>query len=120
VPIDVQDSGFSVVDRISCAGVYASVLQRLCEEATYEPYAALLCETNEQMAQLRRGHEQRMAALMRERCGEPLTAHSRHLLAGLPSPFDTWPRGGGQRTFVVTPDDVITLQPKNLPPGTGL
>jgi hypothetical protein len=110
MPIDMQDSGFRAVDRIECAGVYTSVLQKLCEQAAYEPYAALLCETDEQMERWRREHELRTAALMRERSGQPLIAHSGHLPDGLPSPFEQFPQGG-QRGFAVTPDDVVTFHP---------
>jgi hypothetical protein len=109
MPIDLQDSGVDEPDRIACAGVYASVLQKLCEQTAYEPYGALLCETDEQMERWRREYERRTAALMRERSGEPLIAHSAHLPSGLPSPFESFPRSG-QRCFVVTPDDTITLQ----------
>jgi hypothetical protein len=108
MPIDTQDSGFGSLDRIACAGIYESVLQRLCEQATYEPYAALLSESDEQIQQCRLEHEQRTAALMRERSGESLIAHSAHLPSGLPPPFEPFPVGG-QRCFMVTPDDVIRL-----------
>lgn len=109
MPIDLQDSGFDEDDRIDCAGVYSAVLQKLCEEATYDCGAVLDCENEEQIERWRREHERRTAALMRERSGEPLIVHSAHLPSGLPPPFEPFPVGG-QRCFVVAPDDTITLK----------
>jgi hypothetical protein len=50
----------------------------------------------------------RIAALMRDRYGKPVLAHSRHLPPGLPPPFDRAPRR--QRVFTVGPDDSISLR----------
>jgi hypothetical protein len=96
-------------NTIHVSGCYQSVLQKLCEQATYETGTVLLCETDEEMEQWRREYEQRRAALMAKISGEPLIAHSAHLPSGLPTPFEPFPRGG-QRCFMVRPDDTITLQ----------
>jgi hypothetical protein len=48
------------------------------------PLSLFWLETDEEMGQWQREHEQRTAALMRERSGEPLIAHSAHLPSGLP------------------------------------
>jgi hypothetical protein len=101
VPINLRDSDFGAAGSIACDGVYGAMLQKFCEEATYDPYAALMYETDEQTQQCRREHEQRTAALIRERSGEPLMAQSAHLASGLPSPFQPFSRSG-QRCFAVT------------------
>ena len=58
-----------------------------------------------------RANVERAAALMRQRAGQPVNAMSGQLPQGLPSPFGRWPRGP-QQGFVVTPDDQITLKPR--------
>jgi hypothetical protein len=55
-----------------------------------------------------RDKAKRVADLMAERNGTPISAHSSDLPPGLPPPFDMkWSRGRG---FTVTPDDEITLR----------
>jgi hypothetical protein len=99
--------------QIHWPGAYAHVLQQWCrEDATQQQRqhgSSLCCETDEQLAQWRRDYEQRFAALMEQRMCEPVSARSYQLPDGLPEPFERWPKGG-QRTFVVGPDDVIALR----------
>jgi hypothetical protein len=79
---------------IHCPGACVEVLRRLCEERTHaNGDAILLSSSPEQLVQLQREHAERAAAMMRERMGEPVLAHSAHLPSGLPAPFQRWPRG---------------------------
>jgi hypothetical protein len=100
---------------IHVPGAYAEVLQTVCAEAVEDSYASLAAEESE-AASVRREEVARIAQLMRERSGEPVGCTSYQLPDGLPTPFEHWPPGA-QRTFTVTPDDVVTLRPR--PTGTG-
>ncbi|OBJ86510.1 hypothetical protein A5640_11130 [Mycobacterium asiaticum] len=100
-------------------GAYEYVLQRRCElEAEMAMQADLsipsVLEDDYDEAVWEREKAARVAALMDERRGQPLRVQSWQLPPGLPPPFEHWPRGGGRRSFIVTPDDQIELRTMRL------
>ena len=97
---------------IHCPGAYMHVLTKVCQEHTYRDGDAILrCSSPEQLEQMQRDYGERTAALIQEKMGEPVLAHSAHLPSGLPAPFERFPRGE-LRGFSVMPDDRIHLLPR--------
>jgi hypothetical protein len=90
--------------------VYASVLQKRCEKDAFSGSEYLLASDDPvRLAAFEEERRVRTAALVAERDGKPVTACSSELPPNLPAPFDNWPRGR-QRSFSVTPDDMIMLR----------
>jgi hypothetical protein len=110
VPIERARAGTSNGhNTIRRRGAYRHVLGIVCErDASAAADNYLLLDVS-QIPAWEKANAQRMAALMRERSGEELSAQSYMLPPNLPIPFDNWPRGC-QRSFSVTCDDVITLR----------
>jgi hypothetical protein len=79
---------------------------------------ALTDVSAEEVAADERDYRERVAELVerRRRAGEPVNARSSDLPPDLQSPFENWPPGG-QRCFVVTPDDRIVLRPNTFTAG---
>lgn len=99
-------------------GVYWQILRQLCEQRVYESMSMcwlLASGDPESLEKWEAEHAERMAAELAERAGKPLRVRSSQLPKGLPPPFEKWPRGGGgQRSFIVTADDQITLRTTQL------
>jgi len=96
---------------IRCPGAYLRVLRKRCEEDAHAAAPDYLLLADSEIPAWERDNAERAAALLRERTGKPVNAQSYMLPDGLPPPFDHWPRGGGgRRSFVVSPDDTITLK----------
>jgi hypothetical protein len=88
-------------------GVYAEVLQRVCEEECGDPIGWLLASDDDQrLAEFERGRAARMALCMREREGQPVMGLSCHLPDDMPLPLPFPPRFPGFE-IVVTPDDTV-------------
>jgi hypothetical protein len=88
-------------------GVYRIVLQRICEQETDRPYDVLKCDgTAAAMAALQGRHAERAAAMVEQRNGHPVHCLGFHLP---PSVRERFPRG--ERSFVVAPDDTVTMKP---------
>ncbi len=93
-------------------GAYQHVLDRKCDQDAHSaPADYLLAETDEQLAAWHEAKAQRKAALIAERSGKPIKVQAYMLPRGLSAPFERW-TGGEHRMFVVTPDDTITLVPR--------
>ena len=90
-------------------GIYEQVLVKTCAEDAANPGAWLDASVNPlALSTFERERAQRVAELIAERRGKPVHVRSHQLPPGLPEPFGQFPRG--QRTFVVRPDDSITLR----------
>lgn len=91
-------------------GVYESVLRELCGQRVEDANGWLIASDDpEQLAKWEAEHESRLSALMDELRGRPLRVRSSQLPSNLPLPFENWPRGGGQRVFSISQDDIITF-----------
>lgn len=102
--------GAEVSNATHHSGAYACVLQRVCKrELPYDGSLALTDASAEELAADEREYRERLAALVRERFGQPVTCYSSDLPSGLPAPFENWPRRERQRRFVVDRTDTITL-----------
>jgi hypothetical protein len=92
-------------------GAYQAALQRVCHHETSDPVGFLDASDDPVSLAAHEGNEAaKLFACIRRYNGEPLTVQYWALPDGLLKPFENSLRGG-HRTFVVTPDDVITLQP---------
>src|ERR1700756_2514080 len=83
-------------------GAYAHVLQLVCERDAHRSMDCVLILDDSELAEWDQVNAALVAALVRERTGKPVNAHSAYLPPGLPSPFAKFPVGG-QRCFPVTP-----------------
>lgn len=91
-------------------GAYASVLQKVCSEKahTADGDSVLIANTPDDVVAIERRCAERTAVLMRQPYGQLVNCRGYQLPRRLPAPFDR----GGQRGFVVKPDDTITLKPR--------
>ncbi|ORW25165.1 hypothetical protein AWC19_08230 [Mycobacterium palustre] len=98
---------------IHAPGAYRRVLEKRCERERFDVDVALSDIDGDELAAHERSYRARVTALADQRlaAGEPVRAQSWELPSGLHAPFESFPIGG-QRIFVVTPDDTITLVPR--------
>jgi hypothetical protein len=91
-------------------GIYEHLLVKTCTETATNPAAWLVASDNPSaLSMFKQEQARRVAELIAQRKGKPIVGvQSHHLPSGLPEPFGQFPRG--QRTFIVNPDDTITLR----------
>jgi hypothetical protein len=99
-------------NTIRVAGAYRHVVERRCDMDLSDD-VALTDITPEVFAAHERDRLARVTALADQRlaAGEPVHCQSWELPSGLGAPFEKF-SVGGQRCFVVTSDDRITLKPR--------
>jgi len=99
-------------NRIRVPGAYEQVLRKVRAEDGFDP-TEMLSMADWEIPAWRSRCDQRIAALVEQRRGDPVSARSYQLPDGPPGQlFQRFPPHSSQRVFVVTPDDVITLKPR--------
>jgi hypothetical protein len=95
---------------IHSPGAYEAVLQKVCSLKAYAESNddVLLADTAEDMAAINGRRAEHTAVLMKQRHGQPVTCQSWQLPDCLADPFRRW--SWPQQSFVVSPDDTITLK----------
>lgn len=98
---------------IHSPGAYRHVLEKRAERELFDDLGALSDIDGDELVARERSYRARVTALVDQRlaAGEPVGAQSWELPSGLRAPFESFPLGG-QRCFVVSSDDVITLKPR--------
>lgn len=107
-PPTIATNGHS---QIRVPGCYRQTLQRKCEVDAFDYTTYLTASDNpEELAEWERQRTRRVLELFEQRWGKPLLVQS-HMLPEIPDAplFKKFPTGG-QRTFIVEPDDTITLR----------
>ncbi|OBH80201.1 hypothetical protein A5681_04550 [Mycobacterium scrofulaceum] len=100
--------------EIHAPGAYRHVVEKRAERELFDVDNVVLSDvTGDEWAEHERSYRARVTALVDQRlaAGEPVRAQSWELPSGLHAPFESFPIGG-QRGFVVTCDEIITLVPR--------
>jgi hypothetical protein len=102
------------VIRLPAPGAYGYVLEHKCAVDAMKAAPDYLTLPDSEVEAWGRANDERKAALVAERDGQPLRVQSWLLPPDLPAPFDNFPVGGRRGSFVVYPADTIEFVPKEI------
>lgn len=108
-----SDNNVRDLMSIQSPGAYLRVIKRRAERELFDLIAPMSGIGSDELAAHKQSYEAQVTAVVDQRlaAGEPVNCQSWELSCGLHAPFESFPIGG-QRCFVVTSDDVVTLKPR--------